>query len=262
METSLLQGNRRSLSGASPTGLLEQQIAMTTPSSIQGLLSSIKDKFTSREEPSLLPSEVVPEFKPAVLEGGPEDRPAYVMEQVERYAPSSKYKNAQQIFKGTISRETGGTFDPVQRQMGGGPGKGLFQMERDSWRYTDRNTGRIRTSSRKTDRHKTFNKGMYSYYTDWLDKTNLGDNSENQIRFVMSSLDRKTGYKFGNESKIKKALKDDNPERAMANFTKYAIKPAWVYKKIKKRGKVIRRPKSIAEIMKSPEFKKTMELSL
>ena len=260
METSLLQGNRRSLSGASPTGLLEQQIAMTTPSSIQGLLSSIKNKFTSREEPSLLPSEVVPEFKPAILEGGPEDRRSYVMDQVERHAPTSKYKNAQQIFKGTISRETGGTFDPVQRQMGGGPGKGLFQMERNSWRYTK--NGKTWTSSKKTKDHKTFNKGMYSYYTDWLDKTNLGDNSENQIRFVMSSLDRKTGYRFGNESKIKEALKDDNPERAMANFTKYAIKPAWVYKKIKKRGKVIRRPKSIAEIMKSPEFKKTMELSL
>jgi len=36
---------------------------------------------------------------------------------------------------GNIAIETGGSFNPIQRQYGGGPGKGLIQMEVNTPRY-------------------------------------------------------------------------------------------------------------------------------
>ena len=222
-----------------------------SPASMGGLLPNpppVPFSADERVSPvSLLPPE---KFNHAVLEGDPQDRPAYIMSRVEKYAPSSKYKNAQQIFKGTIARETGNTFDPAQKQIGG-LAKGLIQMEPGSFQHK---VGNKTYSNRvkKPGRNAKYVKGMHDFYTEWLSSNKMMDNGENQIRFLMESLESKgksTGYKVGNEEKILKALKGGNIEDGMAMFTKYAIRPSWANKK------------SISYIKKQPQFRKTMELS-
>ena len=65
-----------------------------------------------------------------------------VIGDIETHMPTDKYPNALSTFMGVISKETGGTFDYLQKQnefssKGPGPGRGLLQGEIGDkmWRY-------------------------------------------------------------------------------------------------------------------------------
>lgn len=85
-----------------------------------------------------------------------------------------------------IDIETGGSYDYLQKQHKGGPGRGLFQME---------------------------GKMLDAYNTN-LEKNKLSDSAQNQIRFMKSATESNELYKLGvgNRKKIKDAFETNDPE--------------------------------------------------
>ena len=178
-----------------------------------------------------------------------------VMQDVEKHMPEKKYRHAQKVLKGIISKETGGTFDYLQKQRtnnGIGPGRGLIQMENSTWQYDNWANSKPVFERRKdkwtkgmslSDRialvdeaeivegKETFNKGMNAFYKEWLDSKKYVNSSGKQMEFLIESLKNKTDYKIGNSAKVLKALNsgtnEDSAKTAMATFIKYVTRPKW-----------------------------------
>ena len=184
-----------------------------------------------------------------------------VMQDVERFMPENEYKHAQRVLKGIIGKETGYSYDYLQKQRtnnGTGPGRGLIQMENGGYTYKDGNKTYVNPQpvfERWKDRwtkgmslsdridlvdkaeiiegKETFKKGMNDYYKDWLkdQEVETGNSSANQIKFLIESLKGNTDYRIGNSAKVLKALNngtnEDSAKTAMATFIKYVTRPAW-----------------------------------
>lgn len=179
----------------------------------------------------------------------------------------SEYGNKiQDVLIGSIARETGETFNPNQKQFNNGPGRGMLQMELGGYTYKD-SRGKVRKNSEPASirlknkpnmldvsRKEKYEKGAYDFYTDWLSKNKLENTGKNQIKFYMDSIEGKdTGYRIGNRDKIKKSFKEDSMEDALATFTRFGLRPKW---STNKKGN----PKSLSQIKKHPEFKRTLRL--
>ena len=184
-----------------------------------------------------------------------------VMQDVEKHMPEKKYRHVQKVLKGIISKETGGTFDYLQKQDEG-PGRGLIQMENGGYTYKDGNKtyvnsqpvgerhkrlmelsnindeglrffGSTRTEAdvEKIAKRETFKRGMNDYYKDWLDSKKYVNSSGKQMEFLIESLKGNTDYEIGNSAKVLKALNngtnEDSAKTAMATFIKYVTRPKW-----------------------------------
>jgi len=91
---------------------------------------------------------------------------------------------------GNIEVETGGSFDYQQKQEGGGPGYGLFQMEG----------------------------GMHKAYETFLKTKSLTDSASSQIIFAKDEVDHGAHIGAGNAKKIRDAFKDGDIEKATTVF--------------------------------------------
>jgi len=97
---------------------------------------------------------------------------------------------------GNIEVETGGSFDPQQKQYSGGPGRGLFQMESGE--------------------------GKLDEYQTWLKKTGRQDSDASQIQFFRDTIYDPSGVKdivgvdvagFGNAEKLREVFETDDPAK-------------------------------------------------
>ena len=97
---------------------------------------------------------------------------------------------------GNIKVETGGSFDPQQKQYSGGPGRGLFQMESGE--------------------------GKLDEYQTWLKKTGRTDSDASQIQFFRDTIYDPSGVKdivgvdvvgFGNAEKLRDVFETDDPAK-------------------------------------------------
>ena len=95
---------------------------------------------------------------------------------------------------GNIEAEAGPMFDPQQKQKGGGPGRGLFQME----------------SPMRRSFEKKFGKDF---------------SAENQIKFVLDEIENGDHIGPGNAKKIRKAFASGDLEEATKAFTRYFENP-------------------------------------
>jgi hypothetical protein len=100
---------------------------------------------------------------------------------------------------GNIQHETGGSFDASQKQYGGGPGRGLLQMEGD----------------------------MLNAYNGYLKKNKLNDSPYSQVDFLDSILNGKDNYEVGDGhlDKLKIAAKKGNPAEYALQFSKRVERP-------------------------------------
>ena len=97
---------------------------------------------------------------------------------------------------GNIEVETGGSFNPQQKQYSGGPGRGLFQMESGA--------------------------GKLDEYQTWLKKTGRTDSDASQIQFFRDTIYDPSGVKdivgvdvagFGNAEKLRDVFETDDPAK-------------------------------------------------
>jgi hypothetical protein len=97
---------------------------------------------------------------------------------------------------GNIEVETGGSFNPQQKQYSGGPGRGLFQMESGA--------------------------GKLDEYQTWLKKTGRQDSDASQIQFFRDTIYDPSGVKdivgvdvagFGNAEKLREVFETDDPAK-------------------------------------------------
>ena len=95
-----------------------------------------------------------------------------------------------------IDVETGGSFDPRQKQYSGGPGRGLFQMESGA--------------------------GKLDEYQTWLKNTGRQDSDASQIQFFRDTIYDPSGVRdivgvdvvgFGNAEKLRNVLETDDPAK-------------------------------------------------
>ena len=118
----------------------------------------------------------------------PEERAYLVAKLIKDNFPNSGEKfttdAGRAALMGNIDVETGGSFDSTQKQDGGGPGYGLFQME-----------GVLKAGYTK------FCRG--------------DDSTEKQVQFVKQEIDTGTLIGPGNAARIRSAFQRDN----LANAT-------------------------------------------
>lgn len=100
---------------------------------------------------------------------------------------------------GNISVETGGSFDFLQTQFGGGPGRGLFQFEG----------------------------GHLKAYNEFLGKNLLRDSAENQIKYVMENINNGVGFDIGagNRKILQDAFKNGGTEQVATLFSNLFERP-------------------------------------
>lgn len=100
---------------------------------------------------------------------------------------------------GNADVETGGSFDHAQKQYGGGPGRGLFQMEGS----------------------------MLKAYNGYMKKYGVEDSVETQAKFVKSILTSGNEYDIGagNRKKVQLAISTGDPNVITEAFTNYVERP-------------------------------------
>lgn len=100
---------------------------------------------------------------------------------------------------GNISVETGDTYNPNQKQYGGGPGRGLFQME-----------GK-----------------MLNAYNSYIKKTGLPNTVETQLGFMNDVLTSNKNYDIGegNRARLKRIFEVGTPSTIADEFSIKVLKP-------------------------------------
>ena len=100
---------------------------------------------------------------------------------------------------GNIGHETGGSFDYLQQQFGGGPGRGLIQME-----------GK-----------------MLDAYNKFLSINKLTDSGEAQIDFIKNIIDSDDNYDIGagHRKKLVKIFKSGDPALIAEEFSTRVERP-------------------------------------
>ena len=136
---------------------------------------------------------------------------------------------------GNIEVETGGSFDPQQKQYSGGPGRGLFQME--------------------------FGEGKLDEYQTWLKKTGRTDSDASQIQFFRDTIYDPSGVKdivgvdvvgFGNAEKLRDVFETDDPAKIAEAVSNLWEKPGVPHME--------RRKEAAAEYMEAAEPEDTTTL--
>jgi hypothetical protein len=100
---------------------------------------------------------------------------------------------------GNIEHETGGSFDYAQKQYGGGPGRGLIQMEG----------------------------GMLDAYGGYLNKTKSADSAESQSDFLYNIMNNDTYYDIGagHRKKMQEAIASGDPIAITTEFVNRVERP-------------------------------------
>lgn len=116
-------------------------------------------------------------------------------------AVRSRFKSPalQAVLLASIDHETGGSFDPLQKQYGGGPGRGLIQME-----------GK-----------------MLKGYQDYLSKTKSKDSVDSQLNFIGDIMTSGKNYDIGagNRNKLADAINTNDPMVVLDSFTNLVERP-------------------------------------
>ncbi len=99
---------------------------------------------------------------------------------------------------GNIFVETGGSFDYQQRQSGGGPGYGLFQMENP----------------------------MHNAYDAFMNTNHLTDSAESQMKFAQNEVEHGSHIGAGNTKKIRDAFAGNDVKNATEVFCNIFEKPS------------------------------------
>jgi len=95
---------------------------------------------------------------------------------------------------GHIGRETDGTYDYKIKQYGGGPGRGLLQLEDGKY-------------SNGVDKH-------FRNYNRWLTKNKLEDSAKSQVFYLKDNImgSQREYNGFGNSKKIVESIKSNDPK--------------------------------------------------
>lgn len=117
------------------------------------------------------------------------------------FAVKNRFDNPalQAAILASIDHETGGSFDPYQKQYGGGPGRGLIQMEGM----------------------------MLKGYQNYLKKIGVADSVDAQLDFLKNILESGNNYDIGagHRQQMQKAIATGNPEIILQEFTNRVERP-------------------------------------
>jgi len=170
-----------------------------------------------------------PQRKPGGLLNVSEELPDNIVSQLSSYInsnfPASQYPGARAAMLGTIVSEAGEDMRFDQEQLSGGPGYGLFQMERPHYRRyvtTPKGVEKIYSRLNPTEAEKA--RGFKPYldtvgarYNKFLENSKLQDSAENQIRFMSDKIKK--------NKQVMEAFKSSDPFKAIDAFTAQIIKP-------------------------------------
>ena len=123
--------------------------------------------------------------------------PNYVVQSVRNTFKNPKLAAA---VLGNIEHETGGTFDYKQKQYGGGPGRGLFQME-----YPP----------------------MMAAYNNFLQANKMQDSAEGQIKFINDIVTSDKYYDIGsgNRKKMMEIINTGDVKKITEEFSRRVLRP-------------------------------------
>jgi hypothetical protein len=161
-------------------------------------------------EPTVTPVEIAPVLPNVIPEVEDRSRTAPLPPEKPKSVPSNKNIIKNKLLKqyspetvagimGSIAVETGNSFRYDQKQKGGGPGRGLFQME-----------GK-----------------MLEAYREYLKNTDSVNSLNSQIDFVSSALLDNSIYDIGagHRKKLKEAFESGNVEKITTEFSKRFLRP-------------------------------------
>ncbi len=170
-----------------------------------------------------------PQRKPGGLLGVSEELPDNIVSQISSYIdsnfPASQYPAARAAMLGTIVSEAGEDMKFDQEQRSGGPGYGLFQMERPHYRrYVTTPKGREKIYSRLNPTEAEKARGFKPYldtvgarYNKFLENNKLQDSAQSQIRFMSDKIKK--------NKQVMEAFKSSDPSKAIDALTGQIIKP-------------------------------------
>jgi len=100
---------------------------------------------------------------------------------------------------GNIDVETGGSFDPGQKQYNNGKGRGIFQME----------------------------SGMLEAYNKYIQDRKISNTAQAQINFMSNILSSGSIYDIGagNRKKVKEAFDSGDVDRITKEFSNRVLRP-------------------------------------
>jgi len=138
--------------------------------------------------------------------------------------PASKYPAARAAMLGTIVSEAGEDMRFDQEQLSGGPGYGLFQMERPHYRRyvkTPKGTkiySRLKpTEAEKARGFKPYLDTVGARYNKFLENNKLQDSAQSQIKFMSDRIKK--------NNQVMEAFKSSDPSKAIDALTGQIIKP-------------------------------------
>ena len=134
--------------------------------------------------------------------------------------PASQYPGARAAMLGTIVSESGEDMRFDQEQLSGGPGYGLFQIERPHYRRRVGNKIYSRlnpTEEEKKRGFKPYLDTLGARYNSFLKKNKLQDSAQSQIRFMSDRIKK--------NKKVMEAFKSSDPSKAIDALTAQIIKP-------------------------------------
>jgi hypothetical protein len=173
-----------------------------------GLLGADAPVPTKRSD--YMPTQVPPRRPSGLLSQGENltPRQAEVIGAITKYFPTDVFPQAVPAIMGNIDVETGGSFDYKQKQYKGGPGRGLFQME----------------------------KPMQKNYNKFLKDNELENSVDSQIFFLKNVLDNPEIHSLGNAidrrgkkvyrgELIQRLFRGQDPSRATKYFMERFLNP-------------------------------------
>ena len=131
-----------------------------------------------------------------------------IISAITKYFPTDVFPQAVPAIMGNIDVETGGSFDYKQKQYKGGPGRGLFQME----------------------------KPMQKSYNKFLKDNELEDSVDSQVFFLKNVLGNPKIHSLGNAidkrgkkvyrgELIQRLFRGQDPSRATKYFMERFLNP-------------------------------------
>lgn len=165
-----------------------------------------------------------PKRKPGGLLGVSEEPPDNIVSQLSSYIdsnfPASQYPGARAAMLGTIVSEAGEDMRFDQEQLSGGPGYGLFQMERPHYRRYVGNKIYSRlnpTEAEKARGFKPYLDTVGERYNKFLKNNKLQDSAQSQIKFMSDRIKK--------NKQVMEAFKSSDSSKAIDALTAQIIKP-------------------------------------
>ena len=181
-----------------------------------------------------------PQRKPGGLLGMSEEPTDNIVSQLSSYIdsnfPASRYPGARAAMLGTIVSEAGEDMRFDQEQRSGGPGYGLFQMERPHYRRYVGNKiySRLKpTEAEKARGFKPYLDTVGARYNKFLKNNKLQDSAQSQIKFMSDRIKK--------NKQVMEAFKSPDPSKAIDALTGQIIKPRAYLNKSTRQAELKRR---------------------